>query len=677
MNTQKNTTEDLYKLLVKELNLDPSTISSEKEIKFRAMLEKGIKSGMDLKNLIHTAKLTVDRVYWCRHNLVFYSEDDEAKQMLAFNPRFNQEWILKCDSRINPNYKDPKKDARYIDRRWAIYSCRGSGKTAALAAKALEFAHRPGGRKEVLVVVPYGPQTKVMWTYLNMMMMPHIRDGVNTIDAKQTLITFKNGSSINMFVSGKDSGSQGQHIRGQNGDLIILDEAAYLPDDLVSEVVGPVLNRRKWACIIVSSTASNIDENTVFRNIFEEPSSITPWITKVVGIYDCDWMSEADRQEAKEDCKGSAEAWRREWLCEFGGKIDGAYPYGHLFGEPIDLNDKKEDQGSSFPVHGWRINPSVIKYDPNFLDYNKNNQYFIGVDWNGPRNGIWISIVERVLDVPRNHYMFNKLRYFKKIVVESKDYDPDKAVNALIQLNSTYEPLGIYVDKGYGNMYISSLLNYGMANPYTHLTERVVAVDLSGTLPTKNQKYSDVQILDPENPPIADLVIRHPSKMLLVNTASNLLRLGRLILPEIEARGKDGLVNIMLEVRIADNKKKVEVPENDHLHDSYVLALFGYFDRCTIFGVRSNILTADTDYTPVSYITLPSPTVDKIIPEPIEEKSNRPKPSTYIAEDLNKFLRDVPMKRRGSSVSKVAFSNKPGNRVSIFASKNRKRELSK
>ena len=115
-------------------------------------------------------------------------------------------------------------------RRWILNCCRKWGKSTMIALKAAHFAaHRPG--TTVLVVAPSARQSEELLGIAARM----LRDLEQAATYSQAKITAKNGSRILALPN------QAKTIRGYSPELVVIDEAAYLPEEMW-ETALPMLN---------------------------------------------------------------------------------------------------------------------------------------------------------------------------------------------------------------------------------------------------------------------------------------------------------------------------------------------------------------------------------------------------------------------------------------------------
>lgn len=138
-------------------------------------------------------------------------------------------------------------DGNRIIQRWG----RQSGKTWILGRKGLkEGATVPGGN----VLITAASRRQAIELYRGVQQA--VKDSVLTenqwgiVDNKKTEMIFDHGGRIKAIPSGND----GRSIRGFTADTIIVDEAAYVPDVVFTQVLSSMLATKEHGEFILAST---------------------------------------------------------------------------------------------------------------------------------------------------------------------------------------------------------------------------------------------------------------------------------------------------------------------------------------------------------------------------------------------------------------------------------------
>ena len=192
----------------------------------------------------------------------------------------------------------------------ALNCCRKWGKSTMIALKAAHFAaHRPG--TTVLVVAPSSRQSKELLGIAARM----LRDLEQTATYSQAKITLKNRPRILALPN------QAKTIRGYSPELVVIDEAAYLPEEMWKTAL-PMLNAAEgggWLWLM-STPAEPVG---FFHRLWSDEKA-KQWTRLKVTAYDCPRIPEAMIAEAKRSFP--ADRFAREYLCEFAQPPTAAFP---------------------------------------------------------------------------------------------------------------------------------------------------------------------------------------------------------------------------------------------------------------------------------------------------------------------------------------------------------------
>ena len=185
-----------------------------------------------------------------------------AMDVLGFHPFDYQKDLL----------SDPSK---------RICACMGrqTGKSSTIAAKAIHFA-ATSKRKTILIVSATLRQSMLMFDKI--IAFVDSSELANAVRHRtRTKVVFTNGSSITALPCGNDGGT----LRGFTADVIILDEASFMPEQVITNVVMPMIATTKGYCWMLSTPWN---KEHVFYRVFNDarwskyhlPSSVNPLIDK-------------------------------------------------------------------------------------------------------------------------------------------------------------------------------------------------------------------------------------------------------------------------------------------------------------------------------------------------------------------------------------------------------------
>lgn len=203
-----------------------------------------------------------------------------------------------------------------LKKKRIVCSCRRRfGKTTAIVIALLEKCLE---KKELKVY--YGsPQLNQTRAILSQVMdhiyvyAPHLKPKYNTQDG---CYVFPNGSKI--FLFGAKDTSELDKCRGQEADILVLDEYAhfkYRPEYILKEVLMPMLLTTHGQ-LIISSTPSKDLTHPYFVAIREAKIKKEFFTHTIEDSVKCGDITEAEQKQIIEDCGGiDSESYQREWLC--------------------------------------------------------------------------------------------------------------------------------------------------------------------------------------------------------------------------------------------------------------------------------------------------------------------------------------------------------------------------
>ena len=148
-------------------------------------------------------------------------------------------------------------------KRIVICAGRRIGKSTMIAARGLWFALMHKNTTTLIISATLRQSMLMFDTILDYISKsPWIEDCVQR--KTRTLVRFKNGSKIKAYPCGKGKG-----IRGDTADFVILDEASFMPDDVIGEAILPMLATTDGTVIMLSTP---FDRDHVFYKAFTSPN---------------------------------------------------------------------------------------------------------------------------------------------------------------------------------------------------------------------------------------------------------------------------------------------------------------------------------------------------------------------------------------------------------------------
>jgi len=323
---------------------------------------------------------------------------------------------------------------------------RRTGKTEVIAAYIIYLVYTHA-KKKILCVTPAKAQGKEINDRIHKLIEdgnPKLKsDIIKDVQQPYYEMVFANESRIRFFVAGQSGGANaGAQVRGQEADLIFIDEMDYL-DDAATTAILPILSDparegSEGVEFIASTTPSG--RESVFFDIchndnykeFHYPSYSRP-----------DWDDEKE-SESRQNSKTQA-GYDHEYLAEWGTKSDGVFRRSDV----LQAQEKYRyfnDVGFDYTIE-W----------PEMQPYPSHWKYIMGVDWNGPGNGTRITVVG--YDPTRSKFI---LVYRQAVSIE--EFSLSFAVERMVEINRQWRCQSAYIDAGFGQMQDETLRAIGRAS---------------------------------------------------------------------------------------------------------------------------------------------------------------------------------------------------------------------
>lgn len=349
-------------------------------------------------------------------------------QNLGMYPYWYQDRTLKCTS---------------IRRalRWG----RRTGKTETIAAYIIYLVYT-NAKKKVLCVTPAKAQGKEINDRIHKLIEdgnPKLKsDIVRDVQQPYYEMVFANESRIRFFVAGSSGGANaGAQVRGQEADLIFIDEMDYL-DDAATAAILPILSdpARDGNPVEFIASTTPAGKESVFFKICHNDSYKEFHYTSMCRP---DWNKERE-EEARQNSK-TRQNFDHEYLAEWGTKSDGVFRRSDIL-QAQQHYRYYLDPGSSVTAPWDEMKP-----------YPNHWRYIMGVDWNGGRGGgTRITVVG--FDPTRNKFI---LVYRQAVSVE--EFSLSFAVERMVEINRIWRCQSAYIDAGFGQMQDETLRAIGRA----------------------------------------------------------------------------------------------------------------------------------------------------------------------------------------------------------------------
>ena len=189
------------------------------------------------------------------------------------------------------------------DTNQRIIACMGrqTGKTTTIATKAIHYAfsHK---NTTTLIISPSMRQSMIMFDKILTFIFnnPLLRKSITR--KTRTIIQLTNNSTIIALPCSEHL------LRGYSAQLVILDEASFIPETIITEIVYPMLSTTNGTAILLSTPW---DKNHFFYKAFLNPQ----YSTHKIPSSENPLIPKTFLQEMQQNM--TAEAYKREYLAEF------------------------------------------------------------------------------------------------------------------------------------------------------------------------------------------------------------------------------------------------------------------------------------------------------------------------------------------------------------------------
>jgi len=172
-----------------------------------------------------------------------------------------------------------------------IVACwaRQTGKTTTIAVKVIHFAFT-NANTTTLIVSRGLRQSMIMFGVIERLVTSHPVLRQSVLKSTRTLIQLRNGSQIVALPCGPDGAS----LRGYTASLVVMDEAAFMPEDVISSVVFPMLATTNGIAIMLSTPWGR---DHVFYRSFKNPN----YWSQHVRAEECPFISREFLEEQRRD----------------------------------------------------------------------------------------------------------------------------------------------------------------------------------------------------------------------------------------------------------------------------------------------------------------------------------------------------------------------------------------
>lgn len=533
---------------------------------------------------------------------VLYDPSEWAKDRLGWESRDYQREFL-----------DKLLDNKQIVLRWG----RRLGKSDNMAVSAIYFADTQynidenKGSYKVLIICPYESQVDEIFDRIKVLLEnSKLYDSVQCHHHK---ITFANGSKIMGKTAGSKSNTGAASLRGQGADVIILDEVDYMNDKDIMNIMQLKKEAPDRIKFITASTptgdrklfykwcteAENLGWTHIHRTSLVSPQihDINP--DNKLGLT---YLEELKQQLTELE-------FLHEVMAEFAENQKSLFQKRFLdiaIKKGRDLKWTYYDRTKEIP----------LKRGPRIL----------GCDWDKAAASTNMVVIE---------YNKNQNQFYviDRVEIPSHEFTYTVAVDTIIELNDVYDLDWIYVDRGYGETQIELLKQYGISNPHTGLTKKVIGIQLG-------QK---IDIRDPHT----KKKISKDVKPYMVNNAVNVFEKESIVLNPSDWKTIKQLQDYAIK-SIGNSGRPIYTSGEEHIVDCVGLALLGFEQQ---YGAMFNIAIS-------AKVLGLSKSIDA---EEVREEDIKQQPRiiSMMGKKLTQDHQEVDLNRPQPYISKIAVKRYP------------------
>jgi len=308
------------------------------------------------------------------------------------------------------------------DDKKRIVACMGrqTGKTTTIAMKAIYFADT-NPNVTVLITAPSLRQSMIMFDRIATFVYSSANLRNKIVRATRTLIHFENGSKIIALPCSENL------LRGYTAHMVILDEASWIPEEVITQVLFPMLTTTQGYAIFLSTPW---DKNHFFYRAFVNPS----YSVHKVKSEQCPLVTKEFLEEMKQNM--TREAYLMEYEAEFVEALNSYFPQD-LIRKCVELAQKL----------GVELYASLEAAFPS-------GDYYAGVDFGKLADYSVIMVLKREGDVIKLVYMY-------QFPLETQY---TQVIGHLVRANQKFQFCKVLVDQtGVGEPVLEEIRNQGIS----------------------------------------------------------------------------------------------------------------------------------------------------------------------------------------------------------------------
>ena len=462
------------------------------------------------------------------------------------------------------------------------------GKTDDMCVAILWFAYTqynrgPNNQYDIIIATPYETQIDLIFKRLHQLIeVSPVLSSLMTRDVQHNINFTINGIVSNILgltAGANNSSGGGNSTRGQRADLLVLDECDYIGSNQITNILNIRNEAPERIRLICASTPSGKHEEyyrwciNASRKYFPTKEDIknnkfSGYQVEQKEIGDGNGWTEIyapsnvnkellkinpdTEQTYLEDIRDELSDMRytQEVMAEFGEEEMGVYQKRFIDEALAEGARLKHSYLTKWAKEDRKAYLSRTRGD---------NIRILGVDWD--KYSAATNLVCMEFDKYHQDQDGRIVPLFKmlfRVEVPRSDFTYVNAMNKIIELNDEYEFDWIGIDRGYGEVQLEMLHQYGMQHPETGLAEKVIGYQFSQKIEVRDPytKKKDQKHMKP----------------FMVNNSVNLFEKGKIVLD-----GSDkNMISQLEEYRvksISSTGLPIYSDENEHAIDAMNLAL--------------------------------------------------------------------------------------------------------
>ena len=476
------------------------------------------------KKLILTV---VDPVTWAEENILVGGK--------PFKPRVSRY-----------NYPYQAEIIRCTSKRMVVRAGRRIGKTQAIIVKLLHKMFTIDGFR-IVIFTPLASQIETIWKMMNDAIdsNPNLKSQVvRSVKTPFHTMELSNGSVIKAFVGGSEA------VRSAAADLIYIDEASFVKQDVLDAVIALLMEKPDTE-LILSSTPRGVRDYFIERT--EDPRFVSFHFP--ANVYSPVWSDEME-QEVRSELTESG--YLHEVLAEISSGDERVYKDAYL---QMALADYKYPNR---PIEdGWI--------------------YSLGADWNAEGTGTHIIVLGYNPNMPDGR----KYKVWLKDIIDVEEWTQLKAIERIVQLNRIWHPEFIYIDRGFGYTNEELLHKIGLEAEASSEDKRLMKI-------VKSIYFSEkIEVTDPW----LRIKVQQPVKPFMVNQTVKLFEDGYITISKHDTKLYDQLENYIV-VRYSANGMPIYGSFNpkigDHSLDALHLAVLAFVMEASELGRPKPVMDIKT-----------------------------------------------------------------------------------